>query len=120
MSLRDVAHRTLTVVSCLPESWDAIRTYGVGPVADRFRMARQMRNIPSADIGRLMIEKRFAADFARVGFEPPYPTWPILPGAFEDASKYTARALLKRVEAHVGACLHERAVVELDQPGWDR
>src|SRR3984957_20073842 len=55
MSLRDVAHRTLTVVSCLPESWDAIRTYGVGPVADRFRMARQMRNIPSAGIGRLMI-----------------------------------------------------------------
>jgi hypothetical protein len=113
MSLRDVAHRTLTVVSCLPESWDAIRTYGVGPVADRFRMARQLRNIPSADIGALMIEKRFAADFARAGFTPPYPTWPIQSAAFEDASKYTARALLKRIEAHVGACLHERAVVEL-------
>jgi hypothetical protein len=124
MSLRDVAHRTLTVVSCLPESWDAIRTYGVGPVADRFRMARQMRNIPSADIGRLMIEKRFAADFARVGFTPPYPTWPIRPEAFADASKYTARALLKRIEGHVEACLHERAVVELagldlDSPALD-
>jgi hypothetical protein len=113
MSLRDVAHRTLTVVSCLPESWDAIRTYGVGPVADRFRLARQLRNIPNADIGRLMIEKRFAADFARVGFAPPYPTWPIRPAAFEDASKYTARALLKRIDGHVSACLHERAVVEL-------
>jgi hypothetical protein len=128
MSLRDVAHRTLTVVSCLPESWDAIRTYGVGPVADRFRMARQMRNIPSAGIGRLMIEKRFAADFARVGFAPPYTTWPILPGAFEDASKYTARALLKRIEAHVGMCMHERTIVHLasldrdwpDQDSGDR
>jgi len=119
MSLRDVAHRTLTVVSCLPESWDAIRTYGVGPVADRFRMARQMRNIPSADIGRLMIAKRFAADFARVGFTPPYPTWPIRPAAFEDANKYTARALLKRIEAHVGSCLHEGAVVELDSLDLD-
>jgi len=124
MSLRDVAHRTLTVVSCLPESWDAIRTYGVGPVADRFRLARQLRNIPSADIGRLMIEKRFAADFARAGFTPPYPTWPIRPEAFADASKYTARALLKRIEAHVGVCLHERAVVELarldlDSPATD-
>jgi hypothetical protein len=113
MSLRDVAHRTLTVVSCLPESWDAIRTHGVGPVADRFRMARQMRNIPSAGIGRLMIEKRFATDFARVGFAPPYTTWPILPGAFEDASKYTARALLKRIEAHVSRCLQERTIVHL-------
>jgi hypothetical protein len=120
MSLRDVAYRTLTVVSCLPESWVAIRDYGVGPVADRFRLARQMRNIPSADIGRLMIEKRFAADYARVGFKPPYPTWPILSIAFQDASRYTARALLKRIEAHVAGCLRERAIVQLASldPDW--
>lgn len=125
MSLRDVAHRTLTIVSCLPESWKAIRDNGVGPVADRFRVARQMRNIPSADIGRLMIEKRFAADYARAGFKPAYPSWPILSIAFEDASHYTARALLKRIEAHVADCLHERAVVQLsgldpEWPGHDR
>ena len=115
MALRDVAHRTLTIVSCLPESWEYIRKYGVDTVTDRFREARQLRNIPSADVGRLMIEKRFAVDFGRVGFEPPYPTWPILPAAFDDASKYTARALLKRIEAHVGRCLQEQAIVELDQ-----
>ena len=64
MALRDVAHRTLTIVSCLPESWEYIRKYGVDTVTDRFREARQLRNIPSADVGRLMIEKRFAVDFA--------------------------------------------------------
>ena len=68
MALRDVAHRTLTIVSCLPESWEYIRKYGVDTVTDRFREARQLRNIPSADIGRLMIEKRFAVDFGRAGF----------------------------------------------------
>src|SRR3984885_14158019 len=115
MALRDVAHRTLTIVSCLPESWEYIRKYGVDTVTDRFREARQLRNIPSADVGRLMIEKRFAVDFGRVGFEPPYPSWPILPAAFDDASKYTARALLKRIEAHVGRCLQDQAIVELDQ-----
>ena len=52
-----------------------------------------------------MIAKRFAVDFARAGFEPPYATWPILPAAFDDASKYTARALLRRIEAHVDRCL---------------
>ena len=62
MALRDVAHRTLTIVSCLPESWEYIRKYGVDTVTDRFREARQLRNIPSADVGRLMIEKRFAVD----------------------------------------------------------
>jgi Helicase HerA, central domain len=114
MALRDVAHRTLTIVSCLPESWEYIRKYGVDTVTDRFREARQLRNIPSADVGRLMIEKRFAVDFGRAGFEPPYPTWPILPAAFDEASKYTARALLKRIEAHVGRCLQDQNIVELD------
>jgi len=121
MSLRDVAHRTLTIISCLPESWDAIRTRGTDTVVDRFRMARQLRTIPTAYIGRLMIAKRFAADFARAGFEPPYVTWPILPAAFYDASKYTARGLLRRVEAHVDTCLRERSITELDRldEEWD-
>src|SRR3984957_1632228 len=115
MALRGGAHPTPTIVSCLPESWEYIRKYGVDTVTDRFREARQLRNIPSADVGRLMIEKRFAVDFGRAGFEPPYPTWPILPAAFDDASKYTARALLKRIEAHVGRCLQEQKITELDQ-----
>jgi hypothetical protein len=113
MTLRDRTFRTLTLVSCLPESWEAIRAYGTDTVVDRFRALRRLQNIPSADIGRLMIEKRFRSDYARAWFEPPYATWPILPAAFDDASHYTARALLKRVEAHVAECLHEGAVTEL-------
>jgi hypothetical protein len=115
MTLRDRSFRTLTIVSCLPESWRAIRGYGTDTVADRFRVPRQLANIPSADIGRLMIEKRFGADYARAGFEAPYPTWPIRPVAFADAGRYSARALLKRVEAHVSGCLHNRAVTELSR-----
>ncbi len=132
MTLRDRSFRTLTMVSCLPESWAAIRAYGTDTVADRFRPPRQLQNIPSADIGRLMIEKRFRADYTRAGFEPPYATWPVLPSAFRDASRYTARALLKRVELHVAACLLARTVTQLrrleadgdegqdtDEPGQD-
>ncbi|HEY0934022.1 MAG TPA: hypothetical protein VGD91_09790 [Trebonia sp.] len=115
MTLRDRSFRTLTIVSCLPESWKAIRDYGTDTVADRFRAPRQLRNIPSADIGRMMIEKRFGADYGRAGFTPPYPTWPVLPTAFDAASRYTARALLKRVEAHVSQCLVTRTVTELGE-----
>ena len=113
MTLRDRSFRTLTIVSSLPESWKAIRGYGANTVADRFRAPRQLQNIPSAGIGRRMIEKRFGADYARAGFAPPYPTWPIRPEAFEDAGRFSARGLLKRVEEHVSACLHDRAVTEL-------
>lgn len=115
MTLRDRSFRTLTIVSSLPESWQAIRDYGTDTVADRFRAPRQLRNIPSAGIGRAMVAKRFRADYARAGFQPPYPTWPIRAQAFEDAGHYSARALLKRVEAHVSACLHDRVVTELSR-----
>ncbi|MCL2583017.1 MAG: ATP-binding protein [Streptosporangiales bacterium] len=113
MSFRDVTRRTLTVLSCLPESWEAVRDQAVDTVADRFRVARQLRNIPSADIGRLMVEKRFAGDYGKVGFTPPYPSWPIRPEAFDDARYYTARGLLKRIDAHITGCLHEKTVREL-------
>lgn len=113
MSFRDVTRRTLTVLSCLPESWEAVRDQAVDTVADRFRVARQLRNIPSADIGRLMVEKRFAADYGKVGFEPPYPSWPIRPEAFEEARYYTARGLLKRIDAHITGCLDNGTVTEL-------
>jgi hypothetical protein len=113
MTLRDRTFRTLTVVSALPESWDAIQKYGTDALVDRFGLPRQLQNIPSPDIGRLMIEKRFRADYARAGFNPPYPTWPILPAAFSEASRYTARALLRRVQAHIDSCLRERTVLQL-------
>ena len=115
MSLRDMTRRTFTIISCLPESWDYVRDHAVGPVQDRFLSPCQIQNIPGADIGRRMIEKRFAADFARAGFEPPYPTWPIRPRAFEDATSYTARRLLRRIYEHVNLCLQERQVLELDR-----
>ena len=82
---------------------------------DRFASPCQMQNIPTADIGRHMIEKRFAADYTRAAFQPPYPTWPIRPRAFDDATGYTARSLLKRIEAHVRECLRQDRVVELDR-----
>ena len=115
MSLRDTTRRTFTIISCLPESWAYVRNQAVATVEDRFRAPCQIQNIPTADIGRRMIEKRFAADFARAGFEPPYPTWPIRPRAFEDATSYTARRLLRRIDEHVNTCLRTRQVVELDR-----
>jgi hypothetical protein len=117
MALRDMTHRTLTVISCLPETWGYVREYAIKTVTGRFGEPVQLKNIPSADVGRLMIEKRFATGFARAGFEPPYPSWPIRSEAFEEARRYTARTLLQRVDAHVSMCIDEHGVRELDRLG---
>ncbi|MQA95958.1 MAG: DUF87 domain-containing protein [Streptosporangiales bacterium] len=115
MALRDMTRRTLTIVSCLPESWAFIKQHAVDTVTDRFRRALQLRNIPSAGVGRELVEKRFAAAYEGIGFQPPYPSWPIRPGAFEDAENYTARGLLKLIENHVNACVRDGEVRELDR-----
>jgi Helicase HerA, central domain len=114
MGLRDTTFRTFTIISCLPESWKYVQEAAVGPALDRFGPSCQIQNIPTADIGRHMIAQRFAVDYTRAAFHPPYPTWPIRPRAFEDATGYTARSLLKRIDTHVRECLRQDAVVELE------
>ena len=114
MELRDTTFRTFTIISCLPESWDSVRDAVVITALDRLRPPCQMQNIPTADIGRHMIAQRFAVDYTRAAFQPPYPTWPIRPRAFDDATGYTARLLLKRIDTHVRECLRQDRVVELD------
>ncbi|MFC0003766.1 ATP-binding protein [Micromonospora siamensis] len=113
LTLRDVTRRTLTVVSCLPDTWQLLTRSAPTPVTDRFRTALLPDRIPTAEIGRAIVEKRFTAAFADLRFVPPYPTWPIRPEAFEDAPDLTPRALLRRVDRHVAACRDAGEVVEL-------
>jgi hypothetical protein len=117
MALRDRTRRTLTVVACLGGSWDYVSQTALDTVADRFYSPMQLLNIPTPEAGRQLIEKRFALAFAGAGFTPPYPTWPVKPIAFENATAYTARTLLQRVEGHISRCLRDRSVRELDRLG---
>jgi Helicase HerA, central domain len=113
MHLRDTTRRTLSVVSCLPVTWEQIKTQVTDTVQDRFREAAYLADIPSAEIGQELIAKRFATKFAEVGFAPPYPTWPVSPRAFADAHQFTPRELLRAVDSHVRACLAADEVREM-------
>lgn len=113
MSIRQSMRRTAAVVACLPAVWESIRSKAVAPVADRFRVTAPLQALPSADIGRAILERRFTASYRAIEFVPKYPSWPILPAAFEDAPEYTPRQLLKRADAHVRSCLEGDVVEEL-------
>ncbi len=115
MELRDLTLRTLTVIACLGESWDHVRGASLVTVTDRFHPPQQLQNIPTPEAGRQLVAKRFTLAFGEIGFKPPYPTWPIRPTAFEGATAYTARTLLKRVEDHVSRCMKDGHVRELDR-----
>ncbi|MEU1734846.1 DUF87 domain-containing protein [Streptosporangium sp. NPDC020145] len=117
MALRETTNRTLTIVSCLQQTWTLIETYAVDTARDRFKVMPDLKPLPSDEAAQELVEKRFASRFAEIGFVPPYPTWPIRPTVFENASEYTPRQLLTRVDAHIDACLADEQVRELERLG---
>ncbi|MDT5152287.1 MAG: hypothetical protein QOI01_4020 [Mycobacterium sp.] len=111
MGIRQTMRRTAEVVACLPVVWELIRSRATATVADRFRETAPLSPLPNAAVARAILERRFTASYRSVGFTPPYPSWPILASAFDDAPDLTPRQLLQRADAHVRWCL-ERDVVE--------
>lgn len=113
MSIRQTMRRTVGVVACLPTAWEAIQNRATATVQDRFRTTELLQGLPTPDIGRAILERRFTASYRAVGFDAPYPSWPILPSAFDEATQYTPRQLLKRADDHVRRCLEHNTVEEL-------
>ena len=125
MAVRQTMRRTVAVVACLPTVWERIRDRATASVADRFRVTAPLKPLPTADIGRAILERRFVASYGANGFDPPYPSWPIMPAAFADAPDLTPRQLLIRADAHVRECLKHDEIIELDhltsesEPTWE-
>jgi hypothetical protein len=113
MELREAMQRTVTVVACLPNSWKLIADNALNTVSDRFLPSSQLARIPSAAVGRALVEAHVAPRLARIGFVPPYSTWPVLPDALVDAPRFTPRLLLKRINNHVMSCLADGTLVPL-------
>ncbi|MET9262659.1 DUF87 domain-containing protein [Amycolatopsis sp. NPDC004079] len=117
MSLRERTRRTLTVVACIPATWALVKAKATATVSDRFREAPQLKTIKSRAVAREIIARRFGVYFDQLGFEPPYPTWPVQPGAFADAGEFTPRQLLVAIDAHIRGCLLSDSAAELTKLG---
>ncbi|OBB17928.1 AAA family ATPase [Mycolicibacterium setense] len=115
MSIRQTMRRTVGVVACLPAAWEAIQDRATATVQDRFRTTALLQGLPTPEVGRAILERRFTSSYAAIGFTAPYPSWPILPSAFDEATQYTPRQLLKRADTHVRRCLDQDRVEELTQ-----
>lgn len=113
MSIRQTMRRTVGVVACLPAAWEAIQDRATATVQDRFRTTALLQGLPTPEVGRAILERRFTASYAAIGFTAPYPSWPILPSAFDEATQYTPRQLLKRADTHVRRCLDRDTIEEL-------
>ncbi|MCU1660442.1 MAG: family ATPase [Pseudonocardia sp.] len=116
MELREATRRTLSVVACIPASWETIRTYAVNSASDRFRVATLQGAMPDSAVAKALVGQHLGGWYAETGFTPPYDTWPVRPSAFEGASarNFTPRRLLQRVDTHIRECLDSGDLRELD------
>ncbi|MFI7543495.1 helicase HerA domain-containing protein [Actinoplanes sp. NPDC049599] len=113
--LRDTTRRTVTVVATLSTTWNLIERRAPSSFAARFRRCLALQGMQDPDLARQLIEKRFADRFAKVGFAPDYPTWPIRAQVFAETGGYTPRRLLVAIDRHVRSCLIDGEVRELSR-----
>lgn len=104
VDLREKTHRTLIVVSCLPDTWVSLTLSAPPPFEQRFRETHLPDQIKSAELARRIIAARFAPIFAKRQITRPE-TWPVKASAFTDPLDLTPRQLLRKVSAHLEHCL---------------
>jgi uncharacterized protein DUF87 len=112
MDLREYTRRTVTVVACQAQAWEQISN-SQPSAGQRFRRESRLRPVDSAEIGRAIVAARFGPRFAEVNFPAPYPTWPVLPVAFDESVDRTPRQMFMRIDEHIRVCLDTDTVLEL-------
>ncbi|ATY11492.1 DUF87 domain-containing protein [Amycolatopsis sp. AA4] len=114
MGLREVTRRTVTVLACLPATWELVKEKAADTVPDRFEETRILGRVLDAEVGRRLVERRLGVAYAAMDFTPPHSTWPVAASAFDGPwDEYTPREMLKRVGTHIEACVRAERVVEM-------
>ncbi|MEE8627721.1 MULTISPECIES: ATP-binding protein [Methylobacterium] len=113
MELHEGGGHGMTLVACLPESWQRLEARGLKSAFDRFDPPVMLEGLNRPDAAAALIRGRLAPAYAEAGFVPPAPTWPFEEAAIARAaaSAIRPRTLLMRCDAFRRACLAEGAVV---------
>lgn len=113
MDFAQAAEHTLIGLACTVETWRLVETEAIQSAHYRFPQRERLGEIPSAAAGRELIAARLAYVYAREGYQPAYPTWPVQPAAFDQATNFTPRGLIEAVDRHITRCVRQGTVIEL-------
>ena len=115
MDLAEDVQHSLIVLSCLADSWALIRDRAVPTAHARYPTIVELQLIPSAEVGKALVAAHLREAYARAGFTPRYPTWPVRTTAFDDAILFSPRSLITVVQDHCVRCRENGRVTELEQ-----
>ncbi len=113
LAMRDTLTKTMSIVSCLQQTWKIMSHDALAPATDRYEAPRILNRIGDSALARQMIAGRLGPAFVQVGFKPPYLTFPFTEMFFEQAAALSPRELLKRCDEHRRDCLRKGRVIEI-------
>lgn len=116
LELHIVCDRTMTVVTCLQESWLRLGARAMTPVLQRFAEPIGLVGMNERAAATALIAGRLRPAYAEAGFAAPSPTWPFSERAIVEASDSAMmpRTLLMRCDAFSRRCLAAGAVSVCD------
>lgn len=104
--------RTLSLLSCLENTWHVLTTQTITSVVHRFERPSFLQ-VTAGELSRQLIEQRLRPAFERHEFRPPYASYPFRPSAFEGAAARRApREILMDCARHRDECLSAGTVIE--------
>ncbi|MCJ2136006.1 ATP-binding protein [Methylobacterium sp. J-026] len=111
-----VCDRSMTVVTCLEESWERLSARSLTPMPDRFAEPMGLLGMNERAAAAALVAGRLAPAYAEAGFKAKSPTWPFGEPAIAAAAaaNMMPRTLLMRCDAFRRRCLAEGAVTECD------
>ncbi|MDR2367974.1 MAG: DUF853 family protein, partial [Deltaproteobacteria bacterium] len=107
------SHSCFTVATVLSDTWDNLNQKGLKPALERFDRQQTLSAVTKADTGKGIVLGRLSEGYEKVGFNPPYPTWPFPAKVFEGIS-FMPRELLQCVAGHFNRCLILKRVFECE------
>ncbi|CAM2768686.1 helicase HerA domain-containing protein [Methylobacterium mesophilicum] len=114
-----VCDRSMTVMTCLQESWERLEARALSSMRERFAEATGLVGMNERAAAAALVAGRLAPAYAEAGYVPPFPTWPFSERALADAAAagMMPRTLLMRCDAFRRHCLAEGAVSVCDSLG---
>ncbi|MCJ2038586.1 DUF87 domain-containing protein [Methylobacterium sp. J-059] len=112
LELHTVCDRSMTVVTCLPESWARLGERTTGATRHRFTDDIYLRGMSDRTAAAALIVGRMRPACLEAGFTPPFPSWPYSEAAIAAAAEagMMPRTILMRCDAFRRACLAEGRV----------
>ncbi len=117
LALRDKTSRTLSLVSCLETTWRILTHNITRPMRDRFHDQLVLGPILAHQAATQIVTDRLSEAYNRVGFVPPYATWPFADTFFEEAKGAFPRRVLQRCHKHREKCLANQKISLLNTMG---